>query len=865
MKSYFKSNKLYLFLAFVIPLVIAFLSLLANGIFWNSATSILAGDAYHQYVGLHSLYSQLLQSGKGFFYTWTSGLGLNLYAFASYYMGSFFMPLTFFFNVKNMPDALYLFTILKFGFIGLSAFVSFSNVYKSINKWLLLALSISYSLMSYMTSQIEITMWLDVFILLPLIFWGLHQIIDEKGRWIYYISLTILFIQNYYFGYIIAIFISLYFIVRMIAERLSIRKLIDFTVVSILSALTSLVMLWPMYLDLKANGQGFSNPDGYFTQNSWYFDLFSKNFIGSYDTTQFNAVPMIYVGLLPLILAITFFFIKSINWKLKVGMFLLGGLLIASFYFNWLDLAWQGFHSPNMFLHRYSFIFSFIVVIMALEALQKLKEIKFWKVFIATLILATGFIGSIISHHYSYIHFYMPVLTALFLFAFLILFYGLQKKYISMNIFAIIVLIFAIADIGINSYYEISGVSKEWVFASRTFYNDVTSRILPATQAIQKASGNKLERTDNVAPDTANDGMKFGYNGIAQFSSVRNSNSSAIMSALGFKTDGLYLNLRYPGNTLLMDSLFGVKYNINYWAQPPKFGFDPLLNAPSYVTQNPYSQSIGMFVPGGYHDINIVQNNPLTNQTNFLNALTNSNTKLYTKIHSSSEKAEGQVVNTNGHVSFTKLKNSSTDLSITYSLTVPANSQSYIQIPNITYASKNDKSIVISVGNHLSTMPTEDTGEYFNLGYFEKESTQQITITFPKNDWVSFDQINFWAMDINAYTQAMAKIKDNPVSVKTIKNGAAINYSASQNGQLFLTVPYDKGWSAILDGKKVKLYKAQSGFMKIDAPAGKHQIKISFFPEGLKEGSIAFVLGIISFLFYNRLRKLKNRKSSSLD
>lgn len=49
----------------------------------GSSRSILAGDAYHQYVAIHSLYRNILHSGgsSGFLYTFTSGLGLNLYAF----------------------------------------------------------------------------------------------------------------------------------------------------------------------------------------------------------------------------------------------------------------------------------------------------------------------------------------------------------------------------------------------------------------------------------------------------------------------------------------------------------------------------------------------------------------------------------------------------------------------------------------------------------------------------------------------------------------------------------------------------------------------------------------------------------------
>lgn len=97
-------------------------------------------------------------------------------------------------------------------------------------------------------------------------------------------------------------------------------------------------------------------------------------------------------------------------------------------------------------------------------------------------------------------------------------------------------------------------------------------------------------RTDNTVPDTANDGMKYNFNALSQFTSVRNSNASSIMRQLGFHTDSTYLNLRYPGNTILMDSIFAIKYNISQ-AQPPKFGFSPASNSLSTLTQN--SNAIG--------------------------------------------------------------------------------------------------------------------------------------------------------------------------------------------------------------------------------------------------------------------------------
>ena len=164
MKSFFKTYWTY-FVSFIIPLVIMTGVYLTQGIYWNSDSSPLLGDGFHQYVIFDVALRNILHGNGSLFYTFTSGLGLNFYALSSYYLGSFLSPLVYFFNLSNMPDAVYLTTLLKFGLIGLSTYFSLNKLFQSIPKPLKLALSTSYALMSFSVSQLEIKTWLDVFYL----------------------------------------------------------------------------------------------------------------------------------------------------------------------------------------------------------------------------------------------------------------------------------------------------------------------------------------------------------------------------------------------------------------------------------------------------------------------------------------------------------------------------------------------------------------------------------------------------------------------------------------------------------------------------------------------------------------------------
>lgn len=84
--------------------------------------------------------------------------------------------------------------------------------------------------------------------------------------------------------------------------------------------------------------------------------------------------------------------------------------------------------------------------------------------------------------------------------------------------------------------------------------------------------GNQFTRTEKLQTQTGNDSMKFNYNGISQFSSVRNRSSSSTLDKLGFKSSGTNLNLRYANNSILADSLFGIQYNISD-SPIDKYGF----------------------------------------------------------------------------------------------------------------------------------------------------------------------------------------------------------------------------------------------------------------------------------------------------
>ena len=844
MKLFFKTYWTY-FVSFIIPIIIMIGVYLSQGIYWNSDTSPLLGDGFHQYVIFDITLRNILHGNGSLFYTFTSGLGLNFYALSSYYLGSFLSPLVYFFDLTNMPDAVYLTTLLKFGLIGLSTYFSLNKLFQSIPKPLKLALSTSYALMSFTVSQLEIKTWLDVFILIPLIITGLHLLITEKKFSLYFTSLSILFIQNYYFGYMTALFLIFWYICQ-ISWDFKTRKssFLDFIITSFLAGIASLIVTLPTLFDLQTHGEKLTEVTKFQTESSWYLDLFAKQFIGSFDTTKYGAIPMIFVGLLPFILTILFFTLKSIKFHVKLIYAIFFIFLIASFYIEALDLFWQGMHTPNMFLHRYAWIFSTLLIYTAAEVLNRLREIKIWNFLVSLFLLVTGFLATIyLKSHYSFLTDLNILLTLEFLVVYSLLLLAFIKKFISVNLFAILISLFIMIEVSLNASSQIDGIAKEWGFASRSAY----SRDIPAMESFSTYIEDPFTRTEKLQTQTGNDSMKFNYNGISQFSSVRNRSASSTLDKLGFKSSGTNLNLRYANNSILADSLFGIQYNISD-SPIDKYGFQDVYQKDNLTLyENQYSLPIAFASQSVYNDVKFTEHT-LDNQASFLNQLADVNFDYFSPIPY--EKTE----NTDDLISVTSSSNE--DAAIQYQIEVPENSQVYLSFTNLHFSNDKQKKVDILVNGEKKTFTTDNVFSFFNLGYTKEKKTFNINVSFPGNSQVSFESPTFYRLDTKTFTEAIQKIKEQPVTVSTSKNKVFATYDVKQDTSIFFTIPYDKGWSAYQDGKKIEIKQAQTGFMKVDIPKGKGTITLSFIPNGFITGAICSFTSLLLFGIYNHRRKL---------
>ena len=79
---------------------------------------------------------------------------------------------------------------------------------------------------------------------------------------------------------------------------------------------------------------------------------------------------------------------------------------------------------------------------------------------------------------------------------------------------------------------------------------------------------------------------------------------------------------------------------------------------------------------------------------------------------------------------------------------------------------------------------------------------------------------------------------------------------------VFFSVPYDKGWTAYVNGKPAEIVKANYGFMAVKAEAGENTITFEYETPGLKTGLICTVAGVLILSGYLLLFRKKKCKSA---
>lgn len=108
---------------------------------------------------------------------------------------------------------------------------------------------------------------------------------------------------------------------------------------------------------------------------------------------------------------------------------------------------------------------------------------------------------------------------------------------------------------------------------------------------------------------------------------------------------------------------------------------------------------------------------------------------------------------------------------------------------------------------------------------------------------------------------AIEKLKTNTLTnVKIETNKITGKISTKEKRILQLSLPYSKGYSVYVDGKKVKTFTSGIGYLGVELEKGTHSVEVKYVTYGIIPAATVSVVATLLFilqLFVDRKRKQK--------
>ena len=316
-------------------------------------------------------------------YSFKLGLGKNFIGTFGYYLASPFNLIYLFIEEAQIDLAVLVIVILKLSFASgfMCLFLSERTEDKK-SLWPVL-LGIAYAFSLYSQAFIFQIMWLDGYMLLPLVLFFTEKFIKKQKYLGLVLSLLVLFVSNYYIAYMVGIASFLYLCIRMFTEKTPFKKALGTGVRFVLAAgftgLMTAVMLVPVGLDTIRNADQtvISNSENLITYSP--LTLIHMMILG--ESGEFSDIlpgnyPFLFICL-PVTMLLLIYFLSPVfkGRERKVHAICLLGTLLSTAIYP-IDKAWQVFDDPNWFWHRHAFVFLPLFLVIAFRVLQKLKEVQ---------------------------------------------------------------------------------------------------------------------------------------------------------------------------------------------------------------------------------------------------------------------------------------------------------------------------------------------------------------------------------------------------------------------------------------------------------------------------------------------------------
>ncbi len=840
----------HMWLALILPMAIMALIYIAMEVWPFGKSSVLVLDLNGQYVYYFEALRDILRGEQGILYSFERALGGEFLGIVAYYLASPLSVIVALFPEGHITEALYLILLLKCGLSGMNmcVYLHKSHPTRPVNE---VVFSLLYALCSYAVVMQHNTMWFDCFLLLPLIFLGVESLIKYGKYKLYVITLAVAVFSNYYIGYMVCISVAVYFFFyyclctpserNPLGERAHFVKTFGRMVLfSAIAVGIASILIFPAYYSLTFGKNTFSTPNFSFSQKFDFLDLISKLYPASYDTVRPEGWPFVFSGTLTTILLPIFFMTGKITPRQKLAYGLLVGFFVFSFNSSTIDLVWHGFQRPNWLNYRYSFIFCFVIVVMAYMVFEFIREID-PRMFLSVGAVLGLLICIIQKLDYENAPDLMCVWFSIAAIAvYMILLAGCHHEWIDGAVTTIL-LVAVLLELFCNGLAETISLDKDVHYSSRASYVNFMNVWTPAADWVNE-NDTSFYRAEKTEHRKTNDNFALNLRGLSNSTSTLNAAQIKFLEEMGYSSKSHWS--KYLGGTPVSDSLLGIKYLLSYASNEQ----NDLWGGPVYtdeehetvVYKNDYALPLGYMVGGGIIDYDMEkQLSPMDRMNDLLTRMTGSDEKLtvfksYKNVKPTLENVELSYVT--GHKKYAKT-NTSRAGKLTFTFTPVTDGEIFAYFPS---EYKRDAKLKVN-GSDVSEYFTNETCRVVSLGKHPAGEEIIVTLNLSADDLYLANSVDFfWYIDEELFKEVMQTLAENGFEIESFTDSSFDGkITATEEKSIFLlTFPYDAGWHILIDGEEAESFEVLGCLTGIELAPGEHTVKMYYFPWAVKYGLI---------------------------
>lgn len=831
-----KNNILLHLIAFLVPVAVVSIIFYRYRILPFGYNYYFYGDYYAQVYPFLVELGDKLQSGESLFYTWNIGLGSNFLAIIIYYIICPFNIAMTFLSSEDIFIYIAIVTIIK---IGLAGFTMFFYLYKhfqldkSRTRDIVLGVIISscYALNPFLLYVINLPMWVNSIILFPLVILGLERLVKERKILLYILSLSATIICNYYMAIMVCIISVVYFIYfyflnyNLKFDKIKLKVIGFFLGASLIAGGIAGILLIP---ELKSIMSAEAGELSYTYKGLFKYEpsqIIYSIFVGKKNIFY----PDIRTSLFVLIAVPLYFLNKKIGKRDKTANFILMLFLLSSMQINYMVYLCNGLHMPNGYPIRWSYMWIFFLLFISYKCLINIDGITLKQTIYVLLFDIFVFIVAINDKFSIWFELFygknaLISIVSCMVFAIIII---LSKK---KKIFFYVLMLLVIIE---NSH--LSHITIKENFMARGIDSEVNQKnIENRNKEIEELLVSAEEgffRVENRNSFTANGGAVNNYNSISSYTSMCSYEIRMLYDRLGLgNAENEYF---YSGSTALTDSILGVKYVLAKEDVFEEEIYHKVNESENFsLYKNDYSLSVIFGVYGEIDLENIIKgDNPVEIQNNYIYELTGIKDVLneieYEKIQ------DGRIIE------------------------FPQNQVIYCYGFDVIDCGWADGQVLYD----WFDMTIETDAIYLD-GVSKSGSikTTNETRTFEYRP-IEGEEVIFYTIDTDKLKAAMSICNENPVDITSYSDTELKgNIKMEKGGVIITTVPYEKGWSLYVDGKKREFDSIEEAFIVFELEEGEHEIVFKYMPEGFVLGATISVVSILVLIMWLLCLKHKNKE-----